>query len=128
MNRTASSAKAIFFLGAGASIFAGAKGVVDLVDDFENSLKSKSESDFNVLEKIIVKLKEWITEQNLARQVDIELLLETVEKLENPQEDIILKFYNNKEFILNDFKADGSFSRELKLFIRKMCFISNRLS
>lgn len=116
--------KMIFFLGAGASVEAGGKGVVDLVFDFMNWLKPKSEPDFNVVEKIIAELDEWIAEQKIRRKVDIELLLDAIEKLENAQKDILLKFYDNKEFILSNFKGDKHLSSEVKLFIREKCFIS----
>lgn len=59
--------KIIFLLGAGASVDAGGKGVVDLVFDFMNWLKLKSEPDLNVVEGIIAKLNEWISEQKIRR-------------------------------------------------------------
>lgn len=123
MSKTDSQDKAIFFLGAGASVEAGAKGVVDLATEFKNRLKSKSESDFRVIEKIIAKLEEWIKEQEIHRTVDIELILDVLERLESAQKDVILEFYDNKEFILSGFKRDKHLSSELKLFVREMCFI-----
>jgi SIR2-like domain len=98
--------------------------VVGLVDDYKEYLKSERESDLNIVNKIAAKLSEWITEQKLNRQVDIELILETIERLENRQRDIILKFYDNGRFIFDDFKADRHLSEDLKLFVRRNCFIS----
>lgn len=123
MSSTDSPDKIIFFLGAGASVDAGGKGVVDLVVDFKNWLRLRSEPDFKVVKQIITKLEEWIAEQEIHRNVDIELLLDAIEKLENAQKDVILKFYNNKNFILSDFKGDRHLFSELKLFVREKCFI-----
>src|SRR6185437_16935842 len=105
-----SDGKIIFFLGAGASIPAGINGVVGLVDDYKKNLKTISESDFNIIDKITAMLSEWIAEQKLDRQVDIELVLETIERLENKEKDIILKFYDNGRFIFDDLKADHHLS------------------
>jgi hypothetical protein len=95
-------------LGAGASIPAGIKGVVGLVNDYKEYLRVKSESDLNIVNKITAKLQEWIAQQKLNRQVDIELVLEAIERLERREKDIILKFYDNRRFIFDDFKDDKS--------------------
>ena len=71
---------------------AGINGVVGLIDDYKRYLKSKSESDFHITDKITAKLSEWIEEEKQDRQVDIELVLETIERLESKEKDIILEF------------------------------------
>jgi hypothetical protein len=71
----------------------------------------------------VEKLEEWIAEQEIHREVDTELLLDAIERLENAQNDILLKFYDNYNFILGDFERDKHLSNELKLFIREKCFI-----
>lgn len=88
-------------------------------------MKSKSETDAKIIDKITAILAEWITDQNLNRQVDIELVLEAIERLETRQKDILLKFYENGRFIFDDFKTDHHLSEDLKLFVRKNCFISS---
>jgi hypothetical protein len=114
----------ILFFGAGASIPAGMNGVVGLVDEYKKDVKSKSETDFKIIDKITAKLADWIRDQNQNRHVDIELVLEAIERLEAREKDIILKFYENGSFIFDDFKTDRHLSEDLKLFVRKNCFIS----
>ncbi len=82
--------------------------MVGLVNDYKEYLRVKSESDLNIVNKITAKLQEWIAQQKLNRQVDIELVLEAIERLERREKDIILKFYDNRRFIFDDFKDDKS--------------------
>jgi hypothetical protein len=61
----------VLFFGAGASIPAGMNGVVGLVDEYKKDVKSKSETDFKIIDKITAKLADWIRDQNQNRHVDI---------------------------------------------------------
>lgn len=72
--------KAIFFLGAGASIPAGVRGVVGLVEDFRRWLQQEGKSDYlDITDKIL----EVIAEKSRNRhngdkpQADLEQLLDT---------------------------------------------------
>jgi hypothetical protein len=85
-----SSPEIIFFLGAGASVPAGASAIVELVDDFLKWLKRKRKQDYlKLTERIIEILLTYMTE------IDIERLLEITERLENVDKDGILHFYDN---------------------------------
>jgi hypothetical protein len=114
----------IFFLGAGASVPAGVHDVRALLDDFIYWLTSNSKlQESEIISKIKDRIEQWLLQQNTDRAVDIELLLETLEKLENADDDILLDFYQDKKFILNNLKGTN-LSTDLKYFIRTKCFVS----
>jgi hypothetical protein len=88
-----SDSKIMFFFGAGASIPADISGVVGLVDDFKEWLQKTSKS--NELE-LINKIHGVLQKSN-RRNVDVEFLLETVEKLEKQDREVLLDFYEGKK-------------------------------
>jgi hypothetical protein len=84
-----SGPEVIFFLGAGASVRAGISGVQCMVKDFLEKLKREySNSHFQIANDIFTLFSEWKTERNEV-VVDIELMLETIEKLENRHLDVM---------------------------------------
>jgi hypothetical protein len=130
-NSKDSHLETLFFFGAGASVPAGINDVKGLVNDFTEWLKSNSKTDESErIEKIIAILEKWLAEQKdtegqqINRKVDIELILETVEKLENANKDIFRKFFENEKSILSEFKSDKRHSKDLKQFIRTKCFVA----
>ncbi|MFB3888171.1 MAG: hypothetical protein ACE14S_01660 [Candidatus Bathyarchaeia archaeon] len=73
----------VFFLGAGASVKAGVPDTFGLVDSFKESL-TKNPDQLKAVVKIIEILESWKKEQGPnAPEVDVELLLETLERLES---------------------------------------------
>jgi hypothetical protein len=114
----------MFFLGAGASAPADVKGVVGLVDDYKEWLLSKGKAENKkIIEEIENVLRRWLARQKIDRDVDIELLLEAIERLENAKNDILLGFYDNDKTSLPQLNDDGSFSAGLKQCIREKCFV-----
>ena len=100
------------------------KGVVELVSDYKDWLSSNNKSeDRKIVEAIEETLQKWLARQNIDRRVDIELVLETIERLENAKSDILLDFFADKKFRLSQFKENGSLSNGLKQFLREKCFI-----
>ena len=82
----------MFFLGAGASVKGGVPDTFGLVDAFQHKLASQP-NNLRALKKILEILKGWKQSQGDRNQrVDIELLLETMERLENRNQDVLLKF------------------------------------
>ena len=99
----------MFFLGAGASVPADMKGVVELVNDYKEWLSSNNNlEDRKIVEEIEETLQKWLARHNIDRQVDIEFVLETIERLENSKSDILLDFFADKKFKLSQFKENGS--------------------
>jgi predicted transcriptional regulator len=114
----------LFFLGAGASIAAGVNDVRGLVKDFRDRSASNSGPEKTQrIEKIIHLLKEWLSNQEEEREVDIELVLETIDRLENIDKDIVSQFFENEIDLVTEFKDNNSHSKELKGFIRIKCFV-----
>jgi len=93
---------------------AGINGVVGLVKDYKVWLAKHTPDDKRIVEEIENLLQEWLIEQDSDRKVNIELLLETIERLENVKDDPLIKFFDDKTFKLSNFKGDGSLSGGLK--------------
>src|SRR5216684_206114 len=84
------TADTIFFLGAGASSNAGVPTTYEMVSRFRDSLNSDQREK---LDRIIHGLEEWLVRAgSVERRVDIELLLECIERLDNWKQEILLTF------------------------------------
>lgn len=81
------SSEIIFFLGAGASIRATISGVEGMVTKFLNRLEEEYVTFHDVTVDIFNLLSEWKKNKKDV-VVDIELMLETIEKLENKDLDV----------------------------------------
>ena len=118
----------IFFLGAGASIDAGFLDVVRLKDEFLKWLKKESKTDSLFLSNVILNtVRSWKAKrpwEPTDLDIDIELLLEVVERIENKGEDPLSEFYDDKILRLEKNPANVDLinkrmlSKELKTFIK----------
>jgi SIR2-like domain len=89
----------MLFLGAGASVPAKIPGVEKMVELFLKYLVDEHYSKhLNVIKDIVSILNDWTNKKD--RKVDIELLLEAIEKLENRDDDTLPLFYENKKEII----------------------------
>jgi hypothetical protein len=107
----------MFFLGAGASVPAGLKDVISAVPDFEEWLKNRDSvcpGCSKAIGQIISIMKNW--------SVDIETLLEIVERLEGSFKDIIPNFFKDKTIKLDESSVEllknGRLSDEVKTFVQ----------
>ncbi len=110
----------IFFLGAGASIPARISGVQCMVNKFLQKLKEEHRnSHFEIANDIFTHLLKWKKDRN---EVDIEIMLETIERLENRRLDVMPLFYNQKKKVLEKLekleKSMPKLSSILKQFIK----------
>jgi hypothetical protein len=95
----------IFLLGAGASIPAGIGGVRHMANKFLLKLQEEHRNSyFETANEIRTLLSEWKIDQKEV-VIDIELLLETVERLENRHLDVLPLFYNQKKKVLDVFES-----------------------
>lgn len=138
----------MFFLGAGASVDAGLPDVVRLVCKFVEWLKSISENQglnekqrseakehLSLVEKILTILKNWRAEQkNYNTEIDIEILLDAIERIENKNTDILSAFYENTSLKIGEhpaynlvFNGKRKISGEIKDFI-KTTFSNTRIN
>ena len=93
--------------------------------DFKRSLQAEGKlEDLRIVNTIIDLLHRWkkYRLQDYS-DIDIELLLQFIEKLEDSGEDVLLEFYDNKLPLLPEFRHDKHLSEEVKRFIRINCFI-----
>jgi hypothetical protein len=112
-----SDSEIIFFLGAGASIPAGVSGVKGMVSKFIEKLERRQV-------KAIKDIVRILNRKNNDVDVDIELLLETIEKLENRKSDVMPLFYTKKNSTLREFEklevdTDVKLSTVLKQFVKE---------
>jgi hypothetical protein len=115
--------KVLLFLGAGSSIYSGLSGVIALVKDFTDWLKTDASGKTHYLElveKIITTIK-----QKEGDKIDIEMLLDAIEKIENRDKDFLGLFYDRDTFTLTncnsyDLISDGKklLSGAVKEFIK----------
>ena len=90
----------VFLLGAGASVDAGVPDTYSFVKEFRNSITD--ETDKTTIDKIIDTLKRW-----KGSDIDVELLLDTLTKLDTREKEPLLEFFENVEdkFILKDYSV-----------------------
>lgn len=109
----------IFLLGAGASIKADVPDTCSFVDQFVESIKDNGEKE--AVDIVIKELKEWKSTHGSKGKVDIELLLETLTRLKNRDNEALLQFYDPR------FNLDYDFSLlidDLKNFIKRKAIVS----
>ena len=112
----------VFFLGAGASIPAGVPDTKKFVEEFEKYAQGNlAEEEFKTISDIIKILQEWKKEEG----VDIELLLETLIKLENKEDEPMLQFYEGGNFKLSAYPGEKPLIEALKDFIKKRAIVSS---
>jgi hypothetical protein len=113
---TLKSSNVVFFLGAGASVKAGVPTTFSFVDAYINSIKDPSEK--KTITKIVSTLKKW-----KKSKIDIELLLETMTKLQDRDEEPLLSFYRDGIFILGGAYEKEPLINGLKDFIKSKAIV-----
>jgi hypothetical protein len=106
----------VLFLGAGASVPADVPDTKKFVDRFKDHIKSQDEKHRTVA-KLLEVLEEYVR-VNPMRQVDIELLLEALERLENRESDVLPYFTKGGDYIMEGYLDKGPIRDELREFIR----------
>ncbi|NKE70351.1 SIR2 family protein [Candidatus Manganitrophus noduliformans] len=109
-----------FFLGAGASVAAGVPHTFGFVEEFIGSLSERQREFVQCIKAI---LEKWGLNQNPVRLVDIELLLESLQRLANKEQDLLLPFFEeNKLRLPKDFDAN-SLLKDLRNFIKSKVIV-----
>jgi hypothetical protein len=119
-----SSKEVLMFLGAGASVPAGIPGVEQMVDRLLTHLSHENDREYlQILTELVQLLRHWVNTNSEDKMVDIELILEVVERLEN-RSDVLPLFYENKKDIVEKIRQVGLSSKKgllsdiLKRFIK----------
>ena len=110
--------KIVFFFGAGASVAAGVPDTYSFVTKYLESF-DKTTQKKKTIEKIIEILERW-----KDQKIDIELLLETLTKLDNKEEDPLQQFYLHGEYILDAYEDKNPLINDLKDFIKSKAIVS----
>lgn len=87
----------IFLLGAGASVEADVPDTYSFVRQFVDSVADSEEK--KVITSIINELKNWGRNHSGKDEIDIELLLETLMKLEDKDNEALLQFYSPNQLL-----------------------------
>ncbi|MPZ08254.1 MAG: hypothetical protein GEU26_17875 [Nitrososphaeraceae archaeon] len=94
----------MLFLGAGASLPAGITGVEGMVNKLIKDLQKISYGEYlKIVTEVTEFLRNWVKGKE-DKKVDIELLLETIEKMENINNDVISLLFEKKATFLNRFE------------------------
>lgn len=103
----------VFLLGAGASVEAKIPSTYSFVGQFVDSVKDDQEK--KAITSIVNELKNWERTHSGKEEIDIELLLETLMKLEDKPNEALLQFYSPIQGF--DFKF-STLITDLKNFIK----------
>ena len=114
---TTKSSEIVFFLGAGASVAAGVPDTYSFVQEYLGSIHRMDKK--RTIEEIVRTLKIW-----KGKEIDIELLLETLTKLRDKDQDPVLQFYPSKDFSLSGYSEKTPLIDSLKDFIKKKAIVS----
>lgn len=112
------SSEIVFFLGAGASVAAGVPDTYSFVNKFIDNLRDPNK------EETIKKIVQILENGKEPKKIDVEDLLETLTKLENREQESLLKFYDVGDFILKGYSEKEPLINDLKDFIKSKAIVS----
>jgi hypothetical protein len=112
------SSGVVFLLGAGASVAAEVPDTFAFVEQFQRSITAAKKRE--TINKIVATLKRW---KPLA--TDVELLLETLTKLQTRDEEPLLKFIKGGKFMLSGYSRKAPIVKDLKDFIKEKSIIDS---
>lgn len=88
--------------------------------------REDAKAQFDVTNEILSLIQTWKTTRNDKTKIDIEILLEIVEKIENRIQDTLYAFYENNSLKIENhpayktvFGSNRKFSSQIKHFIKK---------
>jgi hypothetical protein len=111
------SSRVIFFLGAGASVAAEVPDTYSFVEEFRDSISDAAKK--GTINQIIKTLEVW-----KGSKIDIELLLETLTKLERKDEEPLTSFFGGGKFVLSDLTQIETLIKDLKDFIKNKAIVT----
>lgn len=111
-----------FFFGAGASIEAGVPDTYSFVDAFLDSL---TPDDKIAIQKVIEILNQWASRQTPSAKVDIELLLDALQRLADKEQDVLLAFFEGKQSTLPASFIPGELLKKLRDFIKSKVIVDS---
>jgi len=119
MDNTSASSQVVFLLGAGASVKAGVPDTFRFVEEFRQSIINNE--DRKTIDRIIETLRTWH-----ESDIDVELLLETLTKLDTKEQEPLLRFFTGGKFILSGYPEKRPIIEDLKDFIKRKAIIESQ--
>ncbi|UCB43632.1 MAG: hypothetical protein JSV77_03005 [Dehalococcoidales bacterium] len=117
------SSEVVFLLGAGASVKAGVPDTLKFVTEFQASIKNGEMR--RTVDKVIEILNSWLESKWTTVKLDVELLLETLTKLELKDQEPLLQFYGEGEYLLEEYSPKQSIIENLKDYIKSRAIIDS---
>jgi len=108
----------VFLLGAGASVAAEVPDTFAFVEQFQRSITATKKRE--TIDKIVATLKRW-----KPLETDVELLLETLTKLQTRDKEPLLKFIKGGKFMLSGCLRKPPIVEDLKGFIKEKSIIDS---
>lgn len=106
----------VLFFGAGASVEAGVPTTFDFVKEFKESLEENQKEIVNQIED---ELKQWLQKKTKNTSVDVELLMETFDKLIRRDDEPLLVFYEARKAELEKILRKEKLLDKLKNYVKK---------
>jgi hypothetical protein len=110
----------VFLLGAGASVKADVPTTVKFVTDFVQDAEAKDREQAVTLARVLAVLEEF----NAPHPVDVELLLQTLVRLQNKERDVLLRFFEGGTFVLGGAGEKEPLADRLKDYIKRRVVVS----
>ena len=117
------SSEVVFLLGAGASVKAGVPDTLKFVTEFQASIKNGEMR--RTVDKVIEILNSWLESKWTTVKLDVELLLETLTKLELKDQEPLLQFYGEGKYLLEEYSPKQSIIENLKDYIKSRAIIDS---
>ncbi len=120
---TAFRPEIIFFLGAGASVKAGVPDTYRLTEDFRSdpTLDAESRANINEMLEILSAWKKRTDPEN--PRVDIELVLEALDRLQSNDHDLLLQFYDHPRYLLPGYPEKGVTIKTVRDYIKRRAVV-----
>jgi len=113
------SSEVVFLLGAGSSTAAGVPDTRKFVEEFLKYSGNSDKSKFDIVKKIVdILQKRQNKNTNMISTVDVELLLETLVKLEDRKQEQLLDFFETPKYLLDEPPYISAIIDDLKNFIK----------
>lgn len=118
-----SNSQIVFFLGAGASVEAHVPDTYGMVQEFRDAKKDDATLSKTV-SAILNKLENWLSDQGQEKKVDVELLLETLDKLRSRDQEVLLRFFKTSDFLLSGYDDKNPIIDGLRNFIKEKAVVN----
>ena len=102
---------------------AGVPDTYKLAEGFREDIKSDAEVS-RVVTRNFETLQAWKLEEDTSdTRVDVELLLEALDKMESRESELLLRFYKDPEYLLTGYPEKGEIVAKLRSYIKRRAVV-----